>query len=134
MEQAFGLFTTKWRIFRKPVAGRLVNTSRMLMACARLHNFVIDNDWDTTADKVAAADDIGQDDTTDTQLDFVEVELGPLGERYFPNLTAFRPQQANSFLRDAIVGYIEGNAFRHPPYNRSRNIVNFEEYEEICLM
>ena len=62
----------------KPVAGRLVNTSSMLMACARLHNYVIDNDLDTTADNVAAADDIGQDDTTDTKLDFVEVELGPL--------------------------------------------------------
>ena len=124
IEQAFGHFTTKWRIFRKPVSGRLVNTSNMLMACARLHNFVIDNDWEPEADDVADAAD-----PTD------ELGLGLFGESYHPNLTEFRSQQANSFLRDAIVDYIEGNAFRRPLYNRVRNsTTNFEQYEEVRLM
>jgi hypothetical protein len=94
------------------------------MACARLHNFVIDNDWEPEAE-----DDADAANPTD------ELGLGLFGENYHPSLTEFRSQQANSFLRDAIVDYIEGNAFRRPLYNRARNsTTNFEQYEEVRLM
>ena len=41
---AFGLLTTKWRIFRTPIGVHLECLSDVCGAAARLHNFVIDNE------------------------------------------------------------------------------------------
>ncbi len=45
IEQAFGLLLGKWRILRGPMECSLANNSRIIMACCRLHNYVIDRDW-----------------------------------------------------------------------------------------
>ncbi|KAI2498843.1 nuclease [Fragilaria crotonensis] len=118
IEQAFGQFSVKWRIIRKPLETSLATSSLILTTCARLHNFIIDNDWQ-------ANEDVTRSDV-----------VGSLGEIFRPSLTPFENQQGASFLRDKILSYIEKNGFRRPAYNRLRNdSLNFEEYErEFQLM
>ena len=116
IEQAFGQFSVKWRILRKPLETALATSSAILTTCARLHNFIIANDWQKCDEEQMI-----------TRADVV----GDLNEIYRPSLSRFQTQQAGSFLRDAIVTYIEENAYRRPNYNRRRNegILNFEQYE-----
>ena len=45
IEMAFGLLTTKFRILQSPQQTRLAISSAVFEACARLHNFVNDEDW-----------------------------------------------------------------------------------------
>jgi hypothetical protein len=112
IEQAFGQYSVRWRIIRKPLETSLATSSLILTTCARLHNFVIDNDW--------------QRDEEITLSDVV----GSLNEIFRPSLTRFDTQPGASFLRDLIVAYIEQNGYRRPSYNRLRNeSINFEEYE-----
>jgi hypothetical protein len=124
MEQAFGQFSVKWRIIRKPLETRLTTSSTLLGTCARLHNFIIDTDWQEN-EEVTSADVVGN-----------------LNEIYRPNLTRFCNQPGNSFLRDMIVKHIDENGYRRPCYNRIRNddsnsattLLNFEEYKTMQLM
>jgi hypothetical protein len=41
---SFARLVNKWRVLRSNMLGSLKTTSRMLLVCAMLHNFVIDND------------------------------------------------------------------------------------------
>jgi DDE superfamily endonuclease len=112
IEQAFGQFSVKWRIIHKPLETSLATSSLILITCARLHNFIIDNDWQCNEDV--------------TRSDVV----GTLSEIFRPSLSRFENQPGASFLRDMIVSYVEENGYRRPSYNRLRNErVNFEEYE-----
>ena len=120
VEQAFGQYSVKWRILRKPLETKLSTSSIVLTTCARLHNFIIDNDW------------MHDEDVTSEDV------VGHLNEIYRPSLTRFQSPPGASFLRDAIVKYIEQNGYRRPNYNRIRNeeqvVVNFEVYENLHLM
>ena len=123
VEQAFGQFSVKWRIIRKPLETRLRTSSVLLGTCARLHNFIIDNDWQIN-EEVTSADVVGN-----------------LNEIYCPHLTEFRSQTGTSFLRDVILKHIKENGYRRPSYNRLRNSdnktptpLNFEEYKRMRLM
>ena len=44
IEMAFGLLVNKFRILKKPLEYHMTKNSRIIMTCARLHNFIIDND------------------------------------------------------------------------------------------
>ncbi|KAI2498388.1 nuclease [Fragilaria crotonensis] len=121
VEQAFGQYSVKWRIIRKPLETKLSTSSIVLMTCARLHNFIIDNDW------------MHEEEVTSEDV------VGNLNEIYRPSLRKFRSPPGASFLRDIIVKHIEKNGYRRPSYNRTRNeeqddLVNFEVYETIHLM
>ena len=39
---AFGLFLSKFKIFRKPTKVKLENVCKLLEACSLIHNFIID--------------------------------------------------------------------------------------------
>jgi hypothetical protein len=116
IEQAFGQFSVKWRIFRKPLETALATSSAILTACARLHNFIIANDWHKC-----------DEEQTITRADVV----GDLNEIHRPILSRFQTQQAGSFLCDEIITYIEKNAYRRSNYNKRCNegILNFELHE-----
>jgi hypothetical protein len=117
VEQAFGQYSVKWRVIRKPLETSLSTSSKILTTCARLHNFIIENNWQCNEEITAA--------------DFV----GDLSEIYRPSLSKFNTQAGASLLRNRIVSYIEENGYRRPSYNRLRNDgVNFEEYERNNLM
>ena len=110
IEQAFGQYSVKWRIIRKPLETSLATSSLILTTCARLHNFIIDNDWQCN-EEITVSDVVGN-----------------LSEIFRPSLSHFHSQPGASFLRDMVVSYIEENGYRRPSYNRLRNEgVNFEE-------
>ena len=44
IEMAFGHLTGKWRILSTPLECSLSKSSNIIMACCRLHNFVIESD------------------------------------------------------------------------------------------
>jgi hypothetical protein len=118
VEQAFGQFSVKWRILRKPLEMSLKTSSILLSACARLHNYIIDNDWQIN-EEVTSADVVGN-----------------LNEIYRPNLTRFRGQTGTSFLQDMILNHIKENGYQLPSYNclcnndnKTTTLLNFEEYE-----
>jgi len=46
IERAFGIMVTKWRILRSPIEFCVHNAATLLMAIARIHNFVIDEGID----------------------------------------------------------------------------------------
>jgi hypothetical protein len=121
VEQAFGQYSVKWRIIRKPLETKLSTSSIVLTTCARLHNFIIENDWKEHDEEVTSEDVVGN-----------------LNEIYRPSLTKFRSPPGASFLRDIIVKHIEQNGYRRPSYNRIRNeeqeLVNYEVYETLHLM
>jgi hypothetical protein len=43
IERAFGLLVSKWRIFKKPLEVKLFHVGHIVQACARLHNYCINN-------------------------------------------------------------------------------------------
>jgi hypothetical protein len=43
IEQAFGLLVSKWRIFKKVLEVKLFRVGHIVQACARLHNYCINN-------------------------------------------------------------------------------------------
>jgi DDE superfamily endonuclease len=131
IEQAFGQFSVKWRILRKPLETSLATSSLVLTTCARLHNFIIDNEWQCNEEVTTTCNEWQYNEEV-TRTDVV----GSLSEIFRPSLSRFEKQQGTSFLREHIVSYIERNGFRRPAYNRLRNdTINFEGYEsEIELM
>ena len=50
IEMAFGLLVKKFRILKKPMKQKLVTVSRIIMCCAQLHNFIINNDGENIVD------------------------------------------------------------------------------------
>lgn len=61
VEQAFGMWVNKWRILKKPLAYSLVRTTKIIIACAILHNFCInfgdcDVPMDTDVEKMEHAE------------------------------------------------------------------------------
>lgn len=120
IEMAFGLFTNKWRVCRKPLETNLVNASRVLEACARLHNFVIDHDFDNQSDNE-------EDDDVDLQI--VAMEGSPLGWGYLPTVEAFQPIPGTSTIRDAILRHVSRNGYRRPPENIQRRELELHELE-----
>ena len=59
IEMAFGLMTNKWQILQKEMITTLSTSAKVLEACARLHNFVIDMDRD---------EDLMDDDEIDSEI------------------------------------------------------------------
>ena len=104
VEQAFGKYSVKWRIICKPLETKLSTSSLVLTTYARLHNFIIDNNW--MHDEQVTSEDV----------------VGNLNEIYRPSLRkSFAPHRDASFLRDIIVKHIEQNGYRCPRYNLARN-------------
>ena len=120
IEQAFGLFTSKWRIFRRPIETSLAKASKMIRVCARLHNFIIDEDWE------------GDDLVDETDLNNTEVHIGAgLGEAYLPIISELTSNKGSSCLREEMVAYIDRKGLRRPMHNLERN--RCEEYEDLNL-
>lgn len=101
-----------------PLDTCLVTPRKILTACAQLHNFTIENDWQQCGEEITAADVVGS-----------------LSGIHRPSLSTFEIQAGVSFLRDNIVSHIEENGYRCPSYNRLCNdCLNFELCECHLLM
>jgi hypothetical protein len=111
IEQAFGLLTTKWRIFRSPINATLHTTSDIINVASRLHNFVIKEDGDV---EIAA-----RDGDEDEQID--SIEGVPNGLLYRPSFIGTMNVHGNSVRRTLIVKEIKEADLRRPASNIERN-------------
>jgi hypothetical protein len=119
IEMAFGLLTNKWRILRKHLETNLVNSSHVLEACARLQNFVIDQDLD----------DFDDEEEEDDDFQIVTMEGSPLGWGYLPTVEPLQTIQGTSQVRDQILGHISRNGYRRPAENVERRELELHELE-----
>ena len=81
IEMAFGLLTTNFRILRCNLATMLSVTAAVLECCARLHNFVIDEDCEIDEDDI---------------FPFAESPNGEWG--YLPTVEDFDPIPGTSLM------------------------------------
>jgi hypothetical protein len=79
---------------QKPLDVNLDNAKKIILACVRLHNFIIEND---------------QVDDYDPDAAPCEGELvgGMFGEGYIPTINEFRSQEGTSLLQQRILDRIE---------------------------
>ena len=116
---AFGRLVGKWRILRSPLQqGTLKKNIDVIMACARLHNYVINQDMDLTIDPTQLNDDYH---------DILPLQAGNeirnlLG--YLPVVEPFLNIPGTSEIRSVIVDYIRENRIVRPQWNRDRNNTN----------
>jgi hypothetical protein len=113
IEMAFGLLTTKWRIFRRPLEGTLENQAKIIETCARLHNFVITEDTEDTFDGIQVCH-IDPLPTHDEE-----------GRGYWPIVPedpSLMTIQGHSFLRESIRSHIINNGFERPQHNIVRKV------------
>ena len=105
IEMAFGLLCGKWAILQRPLLVRLKNAGKLFMACARLHNFVINER--ITNNPAAMADPC--DDSNHNNPTFVasDVHVSTI--------------PGNSIMRDIVVQRIADLALVRPQYNLQRN-------------
>ena len=112
IEMSFGRLVRKFGILKRNLEGRLERMSRILLACARLHKYIIDYDLPTTHDNA---------DEDNLVVPMVEA---PSGMGYLPIM--FEPgeeiekQDGYSQMRNAIVEEIAREEIRRPDYNVNR--------------
>jgi hypothetical protein len=106
IEQAFGLLVSKWRIFKKALEVKLFRVGHIVQACARLHNYCINN----------------RDDN-------IPVISRRDPETFCPNYQAFYPDAQTLLtararrcaVREAIRSQLASDGCRRPRYNLERN-------------
>ena len=116
IEMAFGRLVGKWRILRSPLQqGSLKRNIDVIMACARLHNYIINQDMDLTIDPV--------------QLGNEYHDIAPLQSRaelrnllgYLPVMEPFSEIVGTSEVRAVIADYIREKRIVRPQRNQDRN-------------
>jgi hypothetical protein len=117
-------------------------TTSVILACARLQNFIIDNDWgdpyksdsEDTNDPCELEDDTNEEEDTSLPDQFgnnEKMQRATFGEGYLPTIDDFCSQEDSSVLRQLIVDNIDKKGLSRPNYNVSQN---FERYEDINKM
>jgi hypothetical protein len=95
IEMSFGLMTTKWRILRRKLESTLVWSSKIIEACARLHNYVLNCKDDI--------DDLEKDNDNEVEPAIHEMIGSPLGWGYLPTVQDFRTLPGTSQTRDTVL-------------------------------
>jgi hypothetical protein len=117
IEMAFGLLTTKWRILRRNLETSLKNSAKIVEACARLHNYVL-NCKDENED--------GQD-SQDDEPEIHAMPGSPLGWGYLPTIGDFNSLPGISHTRDAVVRKIAREGLRRPAHNLERRALELDD-------
>ena len=111
IEMAFGRLTNKWRRLRNKLDGKQENISVMLLACATLHNYIID--FDLT--------DLDDEEINENSNDFV-VRNAPSGMSYLPNVPeALDKLDGTSQSQQSLLMRISSEEIRRPQHNLARN-------------
>jgi hypothetical protein len=123
VEMAFGRLTNKFRILKGCMIGSLDRISAIVMACARLNNFIIGFNGvreESVADD--RDDDRSDDDTTTTTTTFVDDHVALLGMAYLPVVPNddWEEIEGMSYTRAAIVDFLRENEILRPLYNLER--------------
>jgi hypothetical protein len=120
VEMAFARLVLKWRILRAPLVGSLGSSSRTIMACAIMHNYVIDNDGVNNSDLELA------NDPTSANLDFI-VRNAPRGMTYLPTMPdiyeelAMTQMATSHTIQASILQVIQELGIKRPRHNIERN-------------
>lgn len=114
IEMSFARLVRKWWILTSRLQNSLETNSRILMACARLHNFVIDND-DKVTEIWASEDDESQSCGSHVSTN------APFDLAYMPTIPEdFESPVGSSILRHTLVSLIKQKSLQRPRHNRVR--------------
>ena len=118
---AFGLMTNKWQILQKEMITTLSTSAKVLEACARLHNFVINMDRDNNLM-----------DDNEIDSDIVPMAESPLLWGYLPVVEKLNPIPGTSQIWEIVLNHdIRKHGFQWPPANIERKR---KELHKIGLM
>ena len=125
VEMAFGRLVNKFRILSGKIGGPLERVADILLACARLHNFIIQQDGPSHV-----GNDSFQEEMDD--LDFAPVPDAPFNMGYLPaipdEMHHLDACPGNSHTRDAIVEMISEYTIRRPTHNILRQQMEEEVF------
>jgi hypothetical protein len=121
IEMAFGRLVNKFRVLKRNLEGRAKKNSRVIMACAILHNFIIDHD--RPQDIFRSANESAEEPVDVDDLDIVAMPGAPMGMCYLPTMPEddFEDIVGVSHTRSAIVQAITTQYIRRPQHNIMRN-------------
>ena len=112
---AFGRLVNKFRILGSTIVGSLNRVSRILMACARLHNYIIRQD--------GLADDLHMEDDGRRPRSSQD-SMAPLGMNYLPSIPddefVFGEAAGVSHTREEVVEWLRSQQMRRPLHNLER--------------
>ncbi|EEY69935.1 uncharacterized protein PITG_06473 [Phytophthora infestans T30-4] len=116
IEMAFGLLTTKWRVFRSPISRNLLNATTTIYTAMVLHNYVINRRIISDADYCLF----------DESVQPIRVSQRVQRLNDVANLMGYMSsdlvvEEGNSYMRDYIVQHLRANNTVRPQYNISRN-------------
>lgn len=118
IEMAFGRLVRIFGILRSKLMCGVQTATKILMACACLHNYIID--WSPkmgTSEVISSSH--SQDDMEDGEL---SVRVGPNGMEYLPTMPeSFIELHGHSQNRQYLLDTIKANKIRRPLYNIKRN-------------
>jgi len=126
IEMAFGRLVRKFQILKRNMENKLHTASKVLMTCAKLHNFIID------VDEPFGGDEDEHGDVADRE-EIVPMEGAPSGMAYRPVMLSPGEEleivRGNSEIRKALVEEISRLSIQRPSHNTLRN-QNIEDIEE----
>lgn len=112
VEQAFGLLVSKWRILKRSMQVSLKNSASVIHACARLHNFVINEQERSPSTLDTDISPVGFLPSTVTDGDNMALTA---------DFGAVAPIQGYSHMRQVIRNYLRDMNIRRPEHNINRN-------------
>lgn len=119
VEMAFGRLTSKFRILKGSIVGSLDRVTAVVMACARLHNFIImmDGSLDMSFNENNQDDDVG-----DGCYSIKAHPDAPLGMSYLPVIPGndWEKYEGVSYARLALVEHLREQGIARPYYNLER--------------
>ena len=119
IEMAFGLLQTKWAVLKRNLTTGLETTAKVLEVCARLHNYVIDeNKVDKDISGSPGSDEA--DDIQEILAEITPVYNSPLGWGYLPTVEKLDVMPGTSVIRDVILERIANMGLQRPPANIER--------------
>jgi hypothetical protein len=125
IEMAFGLLCTKWEILQKNLKCSLVKNSKIVEACARLHNFVINNDSDDNFDE-----DCYNGDQLEDVLKITPMPGSPLNWGFLPSVKPLVPIPGSSRTRKVILQHVAESGYRRPSHNVERRRAELYEMDD----
>jgi hypothetical protein len=111
IEMAFGMLVNKFRIFKRESQHSIKNTSSIIQACMKLHNFCI-------RCRLEASGETDVTKTVDPDDSYLINPDNPTRD-YEPSFNTVLPPNRNlgstfTYLRDAICKYIKDNGLKRP--------------------
>ena len=110
IEMSFGLLCSKFRILQRPIQVSLKGAGKLFLCCARLHNFVINQRIERSANYDAMSD------PSSLSVDYEEAI-----NAFLPSDVTVASIPGNSIMRDVLLQRIKDLALVRPQHNLERN-------------